>query len=144
MPVQRSGQLDNWLLVAATTVFVLAAERYFSGAPSVRDRRNAEASSPDANVVQAAAQLRHGRHTSSPWQIPWAGWKDILWRVYKQMGDNRLFALAAGVVFYGLLALFPALAAFVSLYGLFAKTSTLNDQLVLAREGVDLPVAGHA
>jgi membrane protein len=37
--------------------------------------------------------------------------------------------VAAGVVFYGLLALFPALTAFVSLYGLFAKASSINDHL---------------
>jgi membrane protein len=40
-----------------------------------------------------------------------------------------LLAVAAGVVFYGLLALFPAITAAVSLYGLFANASTINDQL---------------
>jgi membrane protein len=66
------------------------------------------------------------------WQIPWAGWKDILWRTYGQIGDDRLLAVAAGVVFYGLLAIFPAVTAFVSLYGLFAKASTISDHLSLA------------
>lgn len=70
-----------------------------------------------------AAEEGHGRHASAPWQIPWAGWKDILWRTYARTGDDRLLAVAAGVVFYGLLALFPALTAIVSLYGLFAKAS---------------------
>ena len=41
-------------------------------------------------------------------------------------------AVAAGVVFYGLLAIFPAVTAFVSLYGLFAKASTISDHLSLA------------
>ena len=54
----------------------------------------------------------------APWHIPWRGWKDILWRVYASINDNRLLAVAAGVVFYSLLAIFPAVAAFVSLYGL--------------------------
>jgi membrane protein len=36
------------------------------------------------------------------------------------------------VVFYGLLAIFPAVTAFVSLYGLFAKASTISDHLSLA------------
>ena len=40
--------------------------------------------------------------------------------------------MAAGVVFYGLLAIFPAVTAFVSLYGLFAKASTVSDHLALA------------
>src|SRR6476659_6275007 len=78
-----------------------------------------------------AKQSGRGRHATSPWQIPWAGWKDILWRTYGQIGDDRLLAVAAGVVFYGLLALFPAVTAFVSLYGLFAKASTINEHLSL-------------
>jgi len=79
-----------------------------------------------------AKQSGRGRHAISPWQIPWAGWKDILWRTYGQIGDDRLLAVAAGVVFYGLLAIFPAVTAFVSLYGLFAKASTISDHLSLA------------
>ena len=80
----------------------------------------------------SAAQDGRGRHASAPWQIPWAGWKDILWRTYARIGDDRLLAVAAGVVFYGLLALFPAITAFVSLYGLFAKGSTIAEHLSLA------------
>ena len=79
-----------------------------------------------------AKQSGRGRHATSPWQIPWAGWKDILWRTYGQIGDDRLLAVAAGVVFYGLLAIFPAVTAFVSLYGLFARASTISDHLSLA------------
>ena len=36
------------------------------------------------------------------------------------------------MVFYGLLAIFPTVTAFVSLYGLFAKASTISDHLALA------------
>ena len=39
--------------------------------------------------------------------------------------------MAAGVVFYGLLALFPAVTAFVSLYGFFAQASSINEHLAL-------------
>jgi hypothetical protein len=42
-----------------------------------------------------------------------------------------LLAVAAGVVFYGLLAVFPAVTALVSLYGLFASPSAISDQLSL-------------
>ena len=38
-------------------------------------------------------------------------------------------AVAAGVVFYGLLALFPAITALVSSYALFADTKTVNDHI---------------
>jgi membrane protein len=70
-----------------------------------------------------------GRHAETPWQIPWKGWKDIFWRTYQQTGENRLLAVAAGVVFYGLLAVFPAVTALVSLYGLFASPAAIGDDL---------------
>src|SRR5436190_16086472 len=78
---------------------------------------------------QRAQERGRGRRAVAPWQIPWSGWKDILWRTYQQINEDRLLAVAAGVVFYGLLALFPAITAIVSLYGLFATPSTMNDHL---------------
>ena len=72
---------------------------------------------------------QRGRAADAPWRIPWRGWKDILWRLYDRVNDNRLLAVAAGVVFYCVLALFPALAAFVSLYGMIADASTINAHL---------------
>ena len=65
----------------------------------------------------------------SPWQIPWKGWKDILIRTYQQFGEDRLLAVAAGVVFYGLLALFPAITAIVSSYALFARGNTIAEHM---------------
>ena len=71
----------------------------------------------------------------SPWSLAWGAfrpnWRTILWRVYQKMNDDRLLAVAAGVVFYGLLALFPALAAFVSLYGLVADPTSIYTLLSL-------------
>ena len=84
------------------------------------------------NDRSRAAERGRGRQARSPWQIPWRGWKDILWRSYKKMNDDRLLAVAGGVVFYALLALFPAVTAFVSLYGLVADASTIDQHLSLA------------
>jgi membrane protein len=56
-------------------------------------------------------------------------WKDILVRVYHKIGTDRVIALAAGITFYSLLALFPAIAALVSLYGLFADPTTIASHL---------------
>jgi len=58
-----------------------------------------------------------------------AGWKHILYRTYEEIIEDRLLALAAGVVFYALLALFPAITALVSSYALFTRASTITDQL---------------
>src|SRR4051794_15239400 len=74
---------------------------------------------------------RRGRDAVAPWQIPWQGWKDILVRTYRRFGQDRILAVAAGVVFYALLALFPAITALVSSYALFAKASTINDHLAM-------------
>ena len=79
-----------------------------------------------------AKERGRGRKAVSPLQIPWRGWKDILWRTYEEIGNDRLLAIAAGVVFYGLLALFPTITAFVSLYGLFADWSTIDAHIATA------------
>src|SRR5690606_8287614 len=47
-------------------------------------------------------------------RLGWAGWKNVLYRTYQQILEDRLLALAGGVVFFGLLALFPAITALVS------------------------------
>jgi membrane protein len=54
-----------------------------------------------------------GRSASTPSEIPARGWKDILLRIYKNIGEHRVIAIAAGVTFYVLLAIFPAVAALV-------------------------------
>jgi membrane protein len=66
-----------------------------------------------------------GRLAEGPTEIPARGWKDILWRVYDGISEDRVLANAAGVTFYALLALFPAIAALVSIYGLFADPATI-------------------
>ena len=75
------------------------------------------------------AEPGRGRSASSPTEIPARGWKDVLWRTYEQIGEDRLLAVAAGVVFYGLLALFPAITALVSSYALFADPKTISDHM---------------
>jgi len=127
---RRSGQTDNLLLIAATTILILAAQRYFQETQSEPPASPLE----DPAVARSGfmlelAQHGHGRWSSHPFQIPWAGWKDILWRTYVRTGEDRLLATAAGVVFFGLLAVFPAITALVSSYGLFANPSTIGANL---------------
>ena len=97
-----------------------------------RPREQFENDQPISAQLRRAKELGRGRHATAPWHIPWTGWKDIFWRVYASVNDNRLLAVAAGVVFYSLLAIFPAVAAFVSLYGLIADASTIDAHLSLA------------
>ena len=101
--------------------------------PNVRylDERkaNRSAGKTEHSSGETSAERERGRSAVAPWRIPWQGWKDILIRTYEQFSEDRLLAVAAGVVFYGLLALFPAITALVSSYALFAKPSTINEHL---------------
>jgi membrane protein len=100
--------------------------------PDKRPREQFENDQPISAQLHRAKEPGRGRRAAAPWHIPRTGWKDILLRVYASVNDNRLLAVAAGVVFYSLLAIFPAVAAFVSLYGLIADASTIDAHLSLA------------
>jgi uncharacterized BrkB/YihY/UPF0761 family membrane protein len=78
-----------------------------------------------------AVSGHRGRTAEKPAEIPARGWRDIAWSLYQGVQDDRILLVAAGVTFYALLALFPATAAVVSLYGLFTDPGTINDQLPL-------------
>jgi membrane protein len=70
-----------------------------------------------------------GRSATKPSDIPTRGWKDIVLRVYDGISEDRILANAAAVTFYALLALFPGIAALVSIYGLFADPGTIASHL---------------
>ncbi|MCL4765996.1 MAG: YihY/virulence factor BrkB family protein [Hyphomicrobiaceae bacterium] len=70
------------------------------------------------------------------WTRGWTGgWTGVLWDTYQATQKDRVMLIAAGVTYYGLLALFPAIAALVSLYGLFADPEAIRQQLS-SMEGV--------
>jgi len=71
-----------------------------------------------------------GREADAPQDIPPRGWADILWRTWKEYNDDQVPRVAAAVTFFGLLALFPGMAAFVAFYGLFADVQDVQRHLV--------------
>src|SRR6516164_3672617 len=79
-----------------------------------------------------AAEPGRGRKAGTPVHIPWQGWKDILLRTYNEILNDRLLAVAGGVIFYSRLSLFPAIAVGVSSYAMFFNASTIADQVSLA------------
>ena len=84
----------------------------------------------DASTAEVAGEGEdRGRQAGSPAEIPARGWKDVLWRVYGNISDHRILALAAGMTYYSLLAIFPAIAALVAIYGLFADPGSIAKHL---------------
>lgn len=77
----------------------------------------------------SAAASGRGRCANTPSEIPARGWKEILYRTYEEFSNDRLMLVAAGLTFYVLLAIFPALSAIVSIYGLFADPSAVAEHL---------------
>ncbi|WP_372706425.1 YihY/virulence factor BrkB family protein [Brevundimonas sp.] len=67
-----------------------------------------------------ATEPGRGRLAQRPEHIPHKGWVDIFWRVGASYFGDRIGFIAGGVTFFVVLSLFPTLAAFVTLYGLFA------------------------
>ncbi|WFS03405.1 YihY/virulence factor BrkB family protein [Rhizobium tumorigenes] len=71
----------------------------------------------------------HGHLADVPEAIPAKGLREVFWRVLHEVSEDRVTLVAGGVTFYLLLALFPALAALVSLYGLVADPVTISENL---------------
>ncbi|AWN40610.1 YihY/virulence factor BrkB family protein [Methylobacterium durans] len=126
-----------WTVALATALLGLVAlPRRRSGPVRTESGRSADGpretsdshEGRDAHRV-AATEKSRGRHATTPSEIPASGWKDIAFRVFHDVSENRLVSVAAGVTFYVLLAIFPAVAALVSCYGLVADVSTINQHL---------------
>lgn len=81
---------------------------------------------PDASAEALTGESDRGRDASSPMEIPVKGWKDVLARTATEAKVDHISLLAAGVAFFGLLALVPAMVAFVSLYGLLADPADVT------------------
>lgn len=133
-PSQASLTSTAWLVLLGWTVVRLVT---LGGRPHPAAARAGKApSGKDATGFGARTEGPpttrddgRGRQAEKPTEIPAKGWKDILWRVYERVQHDRVMLVAAGVTFYALLALFPAITALVSIYGLFADPVTLQEHL---------------
>ncbi len=76
-----------------------------------------------------AKEPGRGRLARRPEHIPHKGWIDIFWRVGASYFGDRVGFVAGGVTFFVVLSLFPTLAAFVTIYGLFADPNEAVERL---------------
>jgi membrane protein len=80
------------------------------------------------------AATKEGRAARWPSQLRGKDWKAILLRVWDNLGYHNVYLVAAGIGFFGMLALFPAIAALVGIYGLASDPSVIMDQMRLMRQ----------
>ncbi|HJT15565.1 MAG TPA: YihY/virulence factor BrkB family protein [Dongiaceae bacterium] len=122
-------RLTLWLMTAATGWLALRSLR----AEGEAALATAEAKRADLKREHSATQGElarerggRGRSANRPAEIPPRGWKDILIRTYRSISEDRVLALAAGVTYYVLLAVFPGIAALVSIYGMVADPADIG------------------
>jgi membrane protein len=84
---------------------------------------------PGSNETAAAEDGAPGRSASRPSELSGPAWWRILKRLWAECNEDRVLLIAGGTTFYLLLALFPALAAFVSLYGFVADPRTIAEHV---------------
>jgi membrane protein len=84
-----------------------------------------------------------GRSAERPRDIPSRGWLDVAKRLKERISRSRLSIIAAGVAFYGLMAVPPGLIALVSIYGLVFDPQQVTEQIralsgILPSEAADV------
>ncbi len=70
-----------------------------------------------------------GEEAEKPTEIPPKGWLQVVKRGWAEAKTDQVPLLGAGVAFFAFLALFPAVIALVTLYGLFADPTVIADQV---------------
>ncbi len=76
-----------------------------------------------------ARRPERGRRAQAPSEIPAKGWRDIAFRVKDEITADHVSVVSAGVAFFGLLALFPAIAALVSIAARFMDPAQIEAQI---------------
>jgi len=111
--VSNAIRLPWWVLALTAGLLAVGFTRQRYAAPS------------HAGDNAAVREPGRGRLASTPSEVPARGFKDVVLRLWNNIGEDRIMLVAAGVTFYALLAIFPAIAALVALYGLFADPSSI-------------------
>ena len=84
-------------------------------------------------MAEATPERAAARSATTPTDFPARSWRRVLGRVWTGIGRDHLSIIAAGVAFFGTLAIFPAIAALIALYGLVADPAQVAESLHAAR-----------
>lgn len=115
-----AGAVVGGLAAGAGAAHLLYTQGYRFGLELRPLRPEPEPPKPPTPEDYDAEEPGRGRLAERPLHIPHKGWIDIGWRVGASYFGDRVGFVSGGVTFFVLLSLFPALAAFVTIYGLFA------------------------
>lgn len=114
------GAAAGGLAAGATAAHLLYTQGHRIGVDLRREKPVPPGEAPPTPHDYDAKEPGRGRLAERPHHIPFKGWIDILWRTGGSYFGDRVGFVAGGVTFFFLLSLFPTLAAFVTIYGLFA------------------------
>jgi membrane protein len=102
-----------------------AAQAAADGAASRTAAGAADRPPEDAPGTQALP----GIDATTPTDIPWRGWRQIVKRAWAENKADNMPIIGGGVAFFGFLAIFPALIALISIYGMVASPATVARQV---------------
>lgn len=81
------------------------------------------------NIEKQEVQGKNNNSFKHPGEISKKGWMAVFKRVIAQIKEDNVPIVSAGVAFYFFLALFPAIAAIVSIYGLVVDPAQVEQQM---------------
>ena len=126
---KKGGGLDPWtiagaivggLAAGAGAAHLIYTRGHKFGLELRKERPEALPPPPPTPEEFDAREPGRGRLAQRPEHIPRKGWTDIFWRLGVSYFGDRVGFVSGGVTFFVMLSLFPTLAAFVTIYGLFA------------------------
>ena len=117
------------LAAGATAAHLLYSQGHRFGVELRPERPEILPPKPPTPEDYEAKEPGRGRMAQRPEHIPHKGWVDILWRTGAAYFGDRVGFFAGGVTFFLLLSLFPTLAVFVTVYGLFADPNGAWERL---------------
>src|SRR3954451_10081932 len=100
-----------------------------TGASSATSVRTEQREAERARQPIPSERELPGVHAEKPTHIPARGWVQIVKRAWAENKADNMPIIGAGVAFFAFLALFPALIATISLYGLVASPETVSRQI---------------
>jgi membrane protein len=77
----------------------------------------------------ATTTWNRGREANKPTEIPWKGWKDILMRVKEEVGNDRISLVSAGLAYYALFSLVPAISSIVLIYAWVSDPNEITNHI---------------